>query len=84
MNATERVVARIFAEALEHEGLAELDDDIFSLGGDSVNAVRAALALEREFNVEVPTEQMEEGLSVRAMARWIDDAPAASPRVDPQ
>ncbi len=61
MNAIERVVAEVFADALEREEPPGPDDSIFSLGGDSLSAVRAALALERRFDVEVPPELMEEG-----------------------
>jgi phthiocerol/phenolphthiocerol synthesis type-I polyketide synthase E len=71
MTPTQEAVALAYAEALEIEGVG-LDDDIFSLGGDSLHAVRIALKLQRVFAIEVPPELMEEPITVRAAAAWID------------
>jgi acyl carrier protein len=71
---TERKVAQIFAETLELQWVSA-DDDIFSLGGDSFEAVRIALELEYHFNIELPVELLEKALRVRDLAAWIDTLP---------
>jgi acyl carrier protein len=68
---TEREVAQVFAQMLEVEWVSP-EDDIFSLGGDSFEAVRIALELEYRFNVEFPVELLETAGRVRDLAAWID------------
>jgi len=72
LSHTEKLVAEAFARALESDTLPGRDDDIFGLGGDSLTAVRVALALERTFGVEVPPELLEEAPSVSLLAAWLD------------
>jgi len=70
---TERTVAQIFAKMLELElQWVSADDDIFMLGGDSFEALRIALELERVFNIALPAELLESGGRVRYVAAWID------------
>jgi acyl carrier protein len=68
---TERQVAQIFAEILELQWVSP-EDDIFTLGGDSFEAVRIALELEHRFNIELPIELLETATRVRDLAAWID------------
>jgi acyl carrier protein len=79
VNETERQVAQIFAEILELQWVSP-EDDIFSLGGDSFEAVRIALELEHRFNVELPAELLESVTCVRDLAAWIDKH--ADPAID--
>lgn len=46
--ATERMLARLFAEILHLPGPAPAEADFFALGGDSLSAVRLALRIEEE------------------------------------
>ena len=80
MTPTETTVAGMYAAALELDvESVGLDDDIFSLGGDSLHAVRVALKLEAGFGIEVPPELMEEPITVRAIAAWVDARLAERP-----
>ena len=65
-----RVVA-IYCDVLGAEHVT-LDDDVLTLGGDSVQAVRLLLELERQFEVEIPLEVLEENGSVRAVIAYIE------------
>ena len=71
LSDTERRVAEIYAAMLE-VGDVSADDDIFSLGGDSLQAVRIALEIEREFNLAPTLERMEELSRICDLAAWID------------
>jgi acyl carrier protein len=71
MNETESEVAQVFAEILELEWVLP-EDDIFALGGDSFEAVRIALELERRFQVEFPVDLLESACRVRDLAAWLD------------
>jgi acyl carrier protein len=71
LSGTERRVAEIYAAMLEVSDVSA-DDDIFSLGGDSLQAVRIALEIEREFNLAPTLERMEESSRIRDLAAWID------------
>jgi acyl carrier protein len=73
-NETERVVAEVFAEILDLERVSA-DDDIFTLGGDSFEAVRIALELEHRFQIQLPAELLESIGQVRELAAWIDAQP---------
>jgi acyl carrier protein len=68
---TERSVAQVFAEVLDLRWVGR-DDDIFTLGGDSFEAVRVALELERRFQIDFPVELLESAGRVRELASWID------------
>ena len=70
-NETERRVAHAFADVLDLQSVTP-EDDIFTLGGDSFEAVRVALELERRFHIEFPVELLESAGRVRELAAWID------------
>lgn len=67
----EREVAQVFAEMLQVKRVTP-QDDVFTLGGDSFEAVRIALELEYRFNVEFPVEMLETSGRVCDLAAWID------------
>ncbi len=75
---------RLIVESLKLEGLAPEgigdDEPIFSarLGLDSVDALELVVALEREFGLAIPSEEIggEAFSSVGALARWL------APRLD--
>src|SRR4051812_14436802 len=69
---TEREVAQVFAEMLNLKWVSP-DDNVFTLGGDSFEAVRIALELEYRFNVEFPVELLESAGRVRDLAAWIEE-----------
>lgn len=55
--AAEREVAAIYSSVLNvPPAMISAGDDLFSLGGDSLQAIRIALELERKFGVEVTPE----------------------------
>ena len=68
---TEREVAQVFAEMLDVKWVSPADD-VFTLGGDSFEAVRIALELEYRFNLEFPVEMLESSWRVCDLAKWID------------
>ena len=65
----EEQVAAIYSSVLNVPGaMISPADDLFSLGGDSLQAIRVALELERTFGVEVTPESLAESSSVRDVA----------------
>ena len=63
-------VAKAF-EAIVPGAHATPEDNLLSLGGDSLQAVELALELHREFGVEVPGAVMKQSQSIRSLAAWI-------------
>lgn len=78
MTPTEQRIAEIFAEFLSLE-FVDPEDDVFSLGGDSMEAVRIALQIEREFDVKLPMDEFEESGTVAELAAWIDESKRSAP-----
>lgn len=71
MGATAPQVAAIIATVLQVERI-EVDDDLYGLGCDSLQAVQIALALERHFGCGLPAEIMETSGQVTEIAAWIE------------
>jgi acyl carrier protein len=67
----EREVAQVFAEMLQVKWVSPADD-VFTLGGDSFEAVRIALELEYRFKVEFAVEMLESSWRVCDLAAWIE------------
>ena len=65
-------VARVFEQVLDVTG-ATADDNVASLGGDSLQAVDIAAELERRFGVIVSEETMASALTIEDLALWIAD-----------
>jgi amino acid adenylation domain-containing protein len=63
-------VAKVFEQVLEVTG-ATPDDNVASLGGDSLQAVDVAAELERHFGVIVSDETMASSLTIQDLALWI-------------
>jgi acyl carrier protein len=57
------------------------EDNISSLGGDSLQAIKVALELERRFGIAIPTDVFESTQTIRELARWIA-VQKAMPRID--
>ena len=78
----ERILADTFAEVLG-AGRIGLDDDFFSLGGDSISAMRV-VALARAAGLELSARTVFESRTVAALAAVATraDVPAASPPED--
>jgi acyl-coenzyme A synthetase/AMP-(fatty) acid ligase/acyl carrier protein len=47
------------------------EDNVSSLGGDSLQAVRIALAIEQRFGMAIPVDGFESAQTIRELARWI-------------
>lgn len=71
MNATQSIVAETYVRHVPGRA-AMLDDDMFTLGGDSLAAVKIILDLERRFGLVIPQETLLDHRSVSDMAAWID------------
>lgn len=71
MTPTESIIAETYVRYVPGRAAA-LDDDMFTLGGDSLSAVRIILDLERRFGLTIPQETLLDHRSVGAMAAWID------------
>jgi fengycin family lipopeptide synthetase E len=65
-------VARVFEQVLEVTG-ATADDNLASLGGDSLQAIDIASELESRFGVIVSEETMAGAHTIQDLARWIAD-----------
>jgi acyl-coenzyme A synthetase/AMP-(fatty) acid ligase/acyl carrier protein len=63
-------VLRVFEAALGSSG-ATADDNLSSLGGDSLQAVTIALELERRFPVHIPPATFDASRTIREWAEWI-------------
>ena len=63
-------VAKVFEQVLEVTG-ASADDNLASLGGDSLQAVDIAAELERRFGVIVSEETMASAHTIQDLALWI-------------
>lgn len=63
-------VARVF-EAIVPGAHATPDDNLLSLGGDSLQAVELALELGRAFDVEIPGAVLKHSQSIRQLSAWI-------------
>lgn len=79
MNETESIVAETYVRYVPGRAAA-LDDDMFTLGGDSLAAVKIILDLERRFGLVIPQETLLDHRSVSDMAAWIDARLAGSGR----
>jgi amino acid adenylation domain-containing protein len=65
-------VARAFERVLSCDA-ATPDDNLLSLGGDSLQAVDMTLELERRFGVRISAEAFGEFPDIRSLAAWISD-----------
>jgi amino acid adenylation domain-containing protein len=68
---TERRVAAIAARMLERQDIG-MDEDFFSLGGDSLLAVQAVNLLNEELKTEIPVNALFEVRTLANLARMID------------
>jgi amino acid adenylation domain-containing protein len=71
--ATELVVAEVFAQTLGLERVGR-EDDFFDLGGDSLRAVDASLALQQRLGHGLALGAFQHASSVRGLARLLDGA----------
>ena len=78
MTETEALVVRTFSGLLEGRPVSP-DDDLFSMGADSLSALRAVLELERQLGVSIPQETLIEHRTLRDLAAWLDRALEARP-----
>jgi amino acid adenylation domain-containing protein len=60
----------IFESVLGDVG-ATSDDNISTLGGDSLQAVKVALEMEQRFGRSIPVEVFESTQTIRELARWL-------------
>lgn len=63
-------LVKIFESVLGNVG-ATAEDNVSSLGGDSLQAVKVALELEKHFGVVVPANVFESIQTIRELARWL-------------
>ena len=71
MTPTERAVAEVFTDVLRVHDL-RAEDDFFDLGGDSLQAVKAALRLQILFDVDIPLESLEASARIDEVAALVD------------
>jgi phthiocerol/phenolphthiocerol synthesis type-I polyketide synthase E len=67
----ERRIAEIWQRALGFERVG-VTDNFFELGGDSFVAMHVSAQLKKELNVDVPPVSFYEGLTVRSLARLLE------------
>jgi surfactin family lipopeptide synthetase B/lichenysin synthetase B len=63
-------IAQIFEAVLEVHG-ASADDNVQSLGGDSLQAVTLELELEQRFGLPLPAELVEQRPTIRDIAQFL-------------
>lgn len=76
MTETEKRLCVLYARMLNLD-VVQSDDDIYTLGCDSMQAVRIALEIEREFRISLPLEIMESSGRIDDVAAWIDRQPSS-------
>jgi amino acid adenylation domain-containing protein len=74
-------VAKVFEQVLEVTG-ATADDNLASLGGDSLQAVDIAAELERRFGVIISEETMASAHTIQDLALWIADQQRARSNIN--
>jgi acyl carrier protein len=63
-------LVKIFESVLGNVG-ATLEDNVLSLGGDSLQAIKVALELEKHFGIAIPADVFESIQTIRELARWL-------------
>jgi amino acid adenylation domain-containing protein len=63
-------LVKIFDSVLGNVG-ATAEDNVSSLGGDSLQAVRVALELEKRFGITIPANVFESIQTIQELARWL-------------
>ncbi|MGV9870949.1 amino acid adenylation domain-containing protein, partial [Rhodococcus koreensis] len=79
MTVVEGVVAGVFADVLDSERVG-LDDDFFTLGGNSLLATQAVSRLGVAMDVRVPMRVLFEASSVQALSKWLESRTATGAR----
>jgi non-ribosomal peptide synthase protein (TIGR01720 family) len=69
---TERIVAQIWADALEVDRVG-VEDDIFHLGGDSLRSLAIAAQLKAAFDVSLTPRDVLTGRTVSALAELVEE-----------
>ncbi len=77
-NATERVLAEIWSEALGVERVG-IHDNFFDLGGHSLLATQLATRMAPQFEVEIPLRDMFERPTIAELAMYIDQVGTGKP-----
>jgi acyl carrier protein len=63
-------LVKIFDSVLGNDG-ATAEDNVSSLGGDSLQAVKVALELEKHFGITIPSDVFESIQTIQELARWL-------------
>ncbi|MFC9906574.1 amino acid adenylation domain-containing protein, partial [Rhodococcus sp. NPDC127593] len=79
MTVVEGVVAGVFADVLGHDRVG-LDDDFFTLGGNSLLATQAVSRLGVAMDARVPMRVLFEASSVQALSKWLESQATAGAR----
>ncbi|RZL70006.1 MAG: hypothetical protein EOP32_42120, partial [Rhodococcus sp. (in: high G+C Gram-positive bacteria)] len=79
VTVVEGLVAGVFADVLGRERVG-LDDDFFTLGGNSLLATQAVSRLSVAMDPRVPMRVLFEASSVQALSTWLESRAAASAR----
>ncbi|MFJ9120285.1 AMP-binding protein [Streptomyces sp. NPDC102394] len=78
-NHTERVLAAVFADALELDQVG-IDDDFFDLGGNSLRAIRVVGLIRAELSLEVSIRTLFAARTIAGLSdRWKDLARSSRP-----
>jgi len=75
MSSVEERVKKIIADQLgvKEEDISEDSSFVDDLGADSLDTVELVMALEEEFNCEIPDEEAEKITTVRAAISYINN-----------
>ena len=76
LTPTERRLLAIWESLLQRSPIG-IDEDFFELGGDSLLAAELAMEIEERFQCVLPASVQLESPTIRALARLLDDPPAA-------
>ncbi|NDV10767.1 amino acid adenylation domain-containing protein, partial [Rhodococcus sp. IEGM 248] len=73
---TEQTIADVFTDVLGHERVG-LDDDFFTLGGNSLLATQVVSRLSAAMDARVPMRVLFEASSVQALSTWLESRATA-------
>jgi amino acid adenylation domain-containing protein/non-ribosomal peptide synthase protein (TIGR01720 family) len=71
-NPTEEALSRIFAEVLA-TGKVGVEDNFFTLGGDSIASLRLMSRVRRAFGVDIPLHEFFDSPTIGALAEAVED-----------
>lgn len=71
---TEKKLEGIWCDLLGYEKVG-VQEDFFEIGGNSINAIMMTMRLRKEFNIDIPIDEIFNNSSISELASYIEDLP---------